>query len=84
MRGRTFQRWATSLVAGSTGLKNLPIGRLRTMKVPSLDTEVADVLLKRMKALRQLEQQLVACSDVARLLGHDLRETLLVGGLDVH
>lgn len=84
MRGRSFQKWATSLVAGTTGLKNLPIGKLRMMKVPFLDTEEAEQLLKRLQALRALERQLSICNDRVKLLYRDIRETMLSGGPDVH
>ena len=83
MRGRAFQNWATSLVAGTTGLKNLPIGKLRTMEVPGVGTDAAKRLLTRLQALRGLEQRLAHCEKHASLLLHDVREAVLFGGTNV-
>ena len=84
MRGRSFQNWATSLVAGTTGLKNLPIGKLRTMQVPSIGSDASEQLLTRLQAIRQLDQQLTFCGTQVALVVRDIRETMLSGGTDVY
>lgn len=56
MRGRRFQRWATSLVAGSTGLKNLPIKSLRTARIPLAEDHRCRDALILLQDLRRLEE----------------------------
>ena len=80
MRGHRFQQWSTSLVAGSTGLKNLPISKLRTAMVPTLDAENAIDTLQRLRAIRRTETAARRLLDDSRSLVTATRESLLARG----
>jgi type I restriction enzyme S subunit len=77
MRGSRFQRWATSLVAGTTGLKNLPIRELRRMAVPDASSAVSLVYLERLAALRTLEERTSEALQSGQALAVGLREGLM-------
>lgn len=76
MRGADFQRWATSLVAGTTGLKNLPIRELRRIPVPDASTAESHVYLERLAAVRAVEERTGEALQSAQALAVALREGL--------
>jgi hypothetical protein len=82
MSGRGFQRWATSLVAGSTGLKNLPIRQLRTALVPPIHGPDGLRTLDRLKAIRSVLKASTDSIERTQIALRTLRENLL-GGLHV-
>jgi type I restriction enzyme S subunit len=77
MRGSRFQGWATSLVAGSTGLKNLPVRELRKMPVPLVIGADARSYLKKLLAVRELEVEASDAGCASRLLATEAREHLV-------
>ncbi len=83
MSGRAFQRWATSLVAGSTGLKNLPINQLRLAMVPSIDTPGSAEVYERLRSLREVARSAAAAGERIAELARTVRETLMYGGTHV-
>jgi type I restriction enzyme S subunit len=83
MSGRAFQRWTTSLVAGSTGLKNLPVNQLRRAMVPSIKASGSAESYKRLRALRELAQSVTAACERVADLARTTREKLLQGGVHV-
>jgi type I restriction enzyme S subunit len=82
MRGRRFQKWATSLVAGSTGLKNLPIRELRKIPIPVATSPDVLSQLQRLRAVRNLEEATERVIQTSRQSIAALRENLL-GGVHV-
>ena len=78
MRGRRFQQWATSLVAGSTGLKNLPIRNLRTASIPVASGPSAEAL-EELGDVRQLEASLRRHAQRTHVLTQAIRERVLAG-----
>lgn len=74
MRGSRFQRWATSLVAGTTGLKNLPIRELRRIPVPDATVPEAAAWLEKLAALRAAEERTGEVLQSAQALVVALRE----------
>jgi type I restriction enzyme S subunit len=79
MSGRVFQRWATSLVAGSTGLKNLPINQLRLAMVPMLQAPGFAESYERLRSLRDLARSTSAAVERIAVLGRIAREALMQG-----
>ncbi len=83
MSGRVLQRWATSLVAGSTGLKNLPINQLRLAMVPSIDAPGSAEAYERLRLLRNLARSASAAAERTAELARTARETLMQGVVHV-
>jgi type I restriction enzyme S subunit len=83
MSGRAFQRWTTSLVAGSTGLKNLPVNQLRRAMVPSMKSSGSAASYERLRALRDLARSATAARERVADLARTTREALMQGGVDV-
>ncbi len=78
MRSARFQVWASSLVAGSTGLKNLPIRELRSGEVP-LATSASLRVLSKLKAARDLEEKVSAASSNAKATMAAIRKHVMAG-----
>lgn len=79
MSGRSFQRWTTSLVAGSTGLKNLPINQLRRAPVPSMDVPGAAESYERLRSLREFSRSVQVAGERIVELARAVREALMQG-----
>ena len=79
MRGRKFQAWATSLVAGSTGLKNLPIRVLRKVPIPIVDHPAAQEASTLLEKIRRVEGSLRTHGDHTSSCSIAVREHLLSG-----
>ena len=77
MRGTRFQSWATSLVAGSTGLKNLPIRELRKIPVPTVGSSAALEQLAKLRAVRSFEDAAAQVITTSRGSAAVLREHLI-------
>ena len=84
MSSARFQSWATGLVAGSTGLKNLSITMLRTALMPVEAGECSTSWLERLLRGRRAIDRAREAAEAAATLTTALREKLLIGGSGVH
>lgn len=79
MQCSRFQKWSSSLVAGSTGLKNLPIRRLRTALVPRLNGASSQRLLETLRHAESVRWSAADALTRLNSVASASREHLLAG-----